>query len=353
MSIRPAKMPIPALAMLTVLIAGLPVAHAQTAASGSVDPVVADVVRMLDVGVAPDLVIEWVESSGRQPGPLSADDVIALSQAQAPKELIQALLELSARPPPAPSAPVPAPPTYSAPGSAPGSGAAASPTTGTQAGAAEDCCTVEVSIEYKAHEGYEGDRTPVPPRDLFVYVDGVFLARVTSLGDIAPRGPTRVQTRWAPGAHTVRLTRELHVENKDLLTPEAVDNITTVSPVVLTLTVEGEANYNLDMRWIESQFTMKRPLSWRWVRNGSELASEKHVGESQEKWPYLCEDVEASLADGAIAEWRAKDRMKGCVTWASLWPPGVTTTRQQVLEELARYDYDPPAPYIGSTDWGR
>ena len=43
-----------------------------------------------------------LESSGRQPRPLTADDVIALSQAQAPKDVIQALLDMSARSAPPP-----------------------------------------------------------------------------------------------------------------------------------------------------------------------------------------------------------------------------------------------------------
>jgi len=337
-----------------VTVAGMPPVAAQTAATGSVDPVVSDVVRMLDVGVEPDLVLEWVKSSGRQPRPLTADDMIALTQAQAPKELVQSLLELSAHPSPPPAAPPQSPsmPAYVTP--APGQ--AVPPAVGTMApgGTAApggECCAVEVSVEYKAQEGYEGDRTAAPAKDLYLYIDGEYLARVTSLGDIAAGKPTRVRTNLSPGTHTLRLTRELHEENKDLLTKEARDHVTTVSPTTLTMPIDQVASYNLDIRWIESQFTLKRPLSWRWSRNGQQLASEKNIGQPYEKWPYLCEDVEASLADGAIADWRAKDRMKGCVTWASLWPADVKTSRQEILEYLAKHDYAPPANYVGTGDW--
>jgi hypothetical protein len=350
MGIKPAPVLAGCLVALMVALAGIPTADAEAATTDSVDPVVADVVRMLDVGVEPGLVLEWVKSSGRQPRPLTADDMIALSQANAPKELVQALLELSAKPMPA--APVPAAPMpgYAVPGPVAPPGQGRPPSPGPAAGSTE-CCMLEVSVEYKAQEGYEGDRTPAPAHDMYVYLDGEYLARITSLGDIFQRGPTRVKTRLAPGTHTVRLTRELHQQDKDLLTKHGWDHVTTVSPTTLTLTVDQVATYNLDIRWIESQFTLKRPMSWRWSMNGEVLASEKNIGESYSKWPYLCDDVEASKADGAIDDWRAEDRMKGCVTWASLWPPGVKTSRQDVLEYLARYDYSPPANYVGTGDW--
>lgn len=351
MDIKPARIAAAFVVMLTVAVAGLPAARAQSTTTNSVDPVISDVVRMLDVGVEPDLIVEWVKSSGRQPRPLTADDVIALSQANAPRDLIQTLLDLSARPAPTPAAPAtrPTAPPTQGPGAAP---VPAVPS-GTGLATDEECCSLEVSVEYRANEGYEGDRTAVPARDLYLYVDGEFLMRVTSVGELLPKGPTRVMTKLPLGTHTVRLTRELHVENKDLLKKPGWDHVTTVSPVVLTLPMDQAANYNLDIRWVEPQFTSKPPMSWRWSRDGKKLASEKRVGESKSKWPYLCNDVETSLAEGAIAEWRAKDRMKGCVTWSSLWPEVVKTTREEVLEYLARYDYDPPAGYIGSTDWGR
>jgi len=351
MGVNPVRVLTLLLAMLLAVTGGLTEVRAQTTATGAVDPVVADVVRMLDVGVEPDLVEAWVKSSGRQPRPLTADDMIALTQANAPKELVQTLLELSARPAPSPTAPAvqpPSPRTEPAPGAAP---APATPST-TGSAASQECCMLEVSVEYKADEGYEGDRTPLPQQDLYLYVDGEFLARVTSRGDIMPEGPTRVRTRLAQGTHTIRLTRELHVKTKDLLAEPAWDHITTVNPVILTLPMDQVASYNLDIRWIESQFTLKKPMSWRWSRNGQQLASEKHVGESKSKWPYLCDDVEASLAEGAIADWRARDRMKGCVTWASLWLDGVESSRQQVLEYLESHDFSPPTNYVGTGDWG-
>jgi len=350
MGIKPAPVLAACLVALMVALAGIGPVRAEATPSDSVDPVVADVVRMLDVGVEPDLVLDWVKSSGRQPRPLTADDMIALSQANASKELIQTLLELSTRPAPTPATPTPSPATPARVAPGPASGQAAPPAAGVVTSDAE-CCVLEVSVEYKAQEGYEGDRTAIPSQDLYLYVDGEFLAQITSLGDIMPRGPTRVRTQLPLGTHTVRLTRELHQKDKDVLTKGATDHVTTVSPSTLTLGMDQVASYNLDIRWIESQFTLKRPLSWRWSMDGQQMASEKQIGEPYEKWPYLCEDVEASLADGAISDWRAKDRMKGCVTWASLWPGDVKTSREEILEYLARYDYAPPANYVGTGDW--
>ena len=348
MGIKPAPVLAACLVALMVTGAGIRPAGAQATTTGSVDPVVADVVRMLDVGVEPDLVLEWVKASGRQPRPLTADDMIALSQAQAPKELVQTLLDLSARPAPPPAAVTPSPSMPARVTPAPGQ---AAPAAAGPAAPGGECCELEVSVEYKAQEGYEGDRTAAPAKDLYLYIDGEYLARVSSLGDIMPKGATRVKTHLSPGTHTLRLTRELHEENKDLLTKEAWDHITTVSPTTLTMPIDQVGTYNLDIRWIESQFTTRKPLSWRWSRDGKQLASEKNIGEPYEKWPYLCEDVEASLADGAIADWRAKDRMKGCVTWASLWPADVKTTRKEVLAFLAEHDYAPPTNYVGTGDW--
>jgi hypothetical protein len=343
-----------ACALVTGLLTGMPKeAPAQTTAVQDVDPVVADVVRMLDVGVEPELVLQWLESSGRQPRPLTADDVIALSQAQAPKNVIQALLDMAARPAPPPSA-TPPPTASPAPGyAAPATPAPAYPAPGGTAvppAATGPCCLVEFSIEYRAAEDVEGDNTPTKERDLFVYRDGAFLARVSSLGNIASSGPVSLKTQMPPGTHTIRLTRELHARTKDVLEKGAWEHETTVSPVALQVQVEPGYTYNLDLKWVQSEFSTKRPLSWRWSRNGMEVAGEKHTGEFRQKWAWLCEDVEVSRDDGAISNWRARDRLKDCVHWDDLWPTGNAPTRREVLAELQKHDFDPPVSYVGRLD---
>ena len=77
--------------MLVLILALLPApaGHAQDDAAG-LDPVIADVVRMLGEGVSAEFILDWLDSSDRRPGQLSPDDLIALSHAEAPPELVRA-----------------------------------------------------------------------------------------------------------------------------------------------------------------------------------------------------------------------------------------------------------------------
>jgi hypothetical protein len=331
-----------ALAAWITLFGAVP-AGAQSSAAQATDPVVGDVVRMLEVGIESDLVLQWLKSSGKQPGPLSADDVIALTQAKAPKELIQALLDMSARaapptprtqaPPQAPVTPAPAAPAFSEPGYVQDEG---------------ECCLVNFTVEYRVAEDVIGDNTEPPGRDLFVYVNGRFLARFSSQGNIAARGPIPFKARLAPGAHRLRVTRELHTRagrgNSDEWQHE-----TTASPVAIEFQIDGSANWNMDLRWIQSEFSVKRPLSWQLSRNGATVAGEKNIGKFREDWSYIFEDVEAIRDSGALSRWRARDRMKDCVEWATLWADGAPS-RTAVLAELARADFEPQISTVGRID---
>ena len=84
------------------------------------------------------------------------------------------------------------------------------------------------------------------------------------------------------------------------------------------------------------------PTKLALVRSGSEVRGDAKTGQFRERWPFLCEDVETSRDSGAIAAWRARDRLKACVNWPSLWPDGVELTRAQVLEDLRRFEFEPP-----------
>jgi len=328
-----------AIGLLWSFMIATPAVFAQPAGAAAVDPVVNDVVRMVEVGIEPDLIMQWLESSGRRPGPLSADDVIALSQAKAPRELIQALLDLAAPVAAAPPAPVaPAGPVPASPSLPP-------PVPPGIATADGECCLIDFSVEYRVSEDKEGEEFEGVEHDLFLYTDGHFLARFSSQGDIASRGPIPFKALVAPGDHTLRLTRELHVRRG-----QEWAHHTTVSPASIPFRVEPGASWNMDLRWLQSEFSLKKPLHWRWSRNGVEVVGQKNVGEFREDWSYLCEDVEASRDSGTMSEWRAKDRLKNCVTWKSLWPTGVQTTRTQVLDILRQDDFDPPIRSVGRID---
>ena len=329
---RPGRLPTAALS-LAILLALIPLVSAEVTPD---DPLVDDVVRMLDAGIESDLVVSWLKTGDRRPAALSADALIALSDAKASRELIEFLLAMT-----------PAPISGSAAHNTDMPAAIASPgltqpSTRTTVAHNGDCCLVEFSIRYQAAEDKEGEEVEQASRDLFLYADGQLLTRIESQGNIASGGPVRFKAQMAPGAHTLRFTRQLHRRSKGAGKSDSWEHETTVSPSVIRFDVEPGALWQLDFNWVQSEFSTTKPLRWSWSRNGVEIAGEAGVGEFRERWPFLCEDVEISRDAGAIAAWRARDRQKGCVGWASLWPAGVETDRGKVLAELGRFEFEPP-----------
>ena len=347
-SLRPGRLPVAALS-LAILLALMPLASAEVTPG---DPVVADVVRMLDAGIESDLVVSWLKTGDRRPAALSADELIALTEARASRPLIEFLLAMAT------AAPIS--------GSAADSGARA--TTATPEATPrptpeamppqipatvahnDDCCLVEFSIRYQAAEDKEGEEVEQASRDLFLYADGQLLTRIESQGNIASGGPVRFKTQMAPGAHTLRFTRQLHRRSKGTGKSDSWEHETTVSPSSISVELEPGALWQLDFSWVQSEFSTKRPLRWSWSRNGVEIAGEAAVGEFRERWPFVCEDVEISHDGGAIAAWRARDRLKSCVSWASLWPGSVDTTRAELLQSLRRFDFQPVAGSVVHID---
>ena len=310
---------------LAILLALMPLASAEVTPA---DPLVADVVRMLDAGIESDLVVSWLKTGDRRPAALSADALIALSQAKASTELIEFLLSMTPSTAPATNTPALTP----------------APVAMDPAPVAinKDCCLVDFSVEYRATEDREGEEFEQPGRDLYLYVDGQYLARIETQGNIMNSGAVRFQSPILPGEHTLRLTRQLHARKRSKTGNDSWDHETTVSPSIIKFRVEPDAQWRLELRWIQNEFSTRRPLSWRWLRNGAEVAGEEKIGEFRERWPFLCEDVAISGDSGAIAGWRARDRQKGCVGWPSLWPTDVQITRAMVLDELRLSNYAPP-----------
>ena len=319
-----------ALALVPWLAAGPP-AFAETTPD---DPVVADVVRMLDAGLEPELILGWIESGNKRPGPLSASDMIALAEAEAPAELIDDLLSRAARPAEVGSEPheaQPAPEALQHEASQPANAVVA----------AGECCLVDFSVEYRAPEQSDPEQSDTPRAELYLYLDGQFLGRYAPRSEIADKGPKVDKYRIAPGKHSIRLTRELHLPSKNKDAADARDHMTWVSPSSIDFELVPGAQWSMEIRWTQGVFSQKRPLSWRWSRNGEPVAGEERVGAFQDDWPFLCEDIEASRASGAISSWRATDRSRDCVTWASLWPQGIDSNRKQILAEFESTGFQP------------
>jgi hypothetical protein len=64
-----------------------------------VDPLVEDVVRMLEEGVSPPVIVEWLGHTGYRPAQVTPDDLVALARAQAPDDVFEALLARAAAEP--------------------------------------------------------------------------------------------------------------------------------------------------------------------------------------------------------------------------------------------------------------
>ena len=250
-SLRPGRLCAAALS-LAILLALVPLASAAVTPD---DPLVDDVVRMLDAGIESDLVVSWLKTGDRRPAALSADALIALSQAKASRELIEFLLSMTASTVPVEEAPASTPQPV-----------AIDPA---PVAVDKDCCLVDFSVEYRATEDQEGEAFEQPGRDLYLYVDGKFLARLESQGNIVNSGAVRFKSTILPGEHTLRLTRQLHTRKRSKTGNDSWDHETTVSPSIIQFRVEPDAQWQLELRWIQNEFSTQGPLSWRWLTEWS------------------------------------------------------------------------------------
>jgi hypothetical protein len=284
----------------------------------ALDPVVADVVRMLEENVEPGVVEAWLDSGDHRPGPLTADDMVALSRAGAPETLISRLLELSEAEKPA-------------------AVVAEEPIDSVMAG------RTDFSVRYKPQAGaYDEDRDPWA---LYVYLDGWPLAWTdggSSVFTVSTK-PLRFHETLAPGKHVIRLLKESHVlvsKKNDRWAHEAL-----VCPVAVEFAIEAGSSYRIDLELNENVAVWSKqdgPLSYSLFRNDALLAEEKGEGPDTDEWSALCEEVETAFP-GEKRDSRAAARaMKGCVSWESLWPSTPDDPdRETVRQLLAEVDYRP------------
>ncbi len=298
--------------------------EAQDRPGEALDPVVQDVVRMLEAGVASPLVEQWLEQSAARPGPLSANDLIALSRAEAPAELVRRLLALAAAPP----SEEPSPP--------------AAPARPPPAAEAEELAAVEFSIRY---DSWTPELEEEGPWDLLVYLDGSPLAWTAGVGNLfSPRSFLVFDRSLAPGRHVLRLLQERHrlvSRRKGTWRHEA-----RVFPQPLVLEVGPGAGWRLRLEVSQGRFRFsgqrQGPVSWALERGEERVAEEQRAGPQPEDWPLLCEEVEANLDPGQKVPRLVRRMLADCVRWSQLWP-GVegVPERGAVRQELARYDFRP------------
>ena len=79
---------------LLVLVFPLSARAEQAGDEALLDPVVAEVVEMLEAGVDEEIIDRWLAATDRRPSDIGAEGLIALTEAGASKELMGRILDL-------------------------------------------------------------------------------------------------------------------------------------------------------------------------------------------------------------------------------------------------------------------
>jgi len=259
------------------------------------DPVVHDVVRLLEAHLGEPLILRWLEDNDAHPGALDAGDLVTLKQAGASDELITALLDRvrDAAAPGAPAAAAPAEAVAPAPGSH----------TMTDV-------PLDVALRY-IHIPDEGE-----PWDLVVYLDG------TPWPPLVAASSERSARIWAynrvltPGPHVVRWAQERHRDRKG----ERWLHAARFAPESLAFTLAPAESAKLEFEFRDRTGIIKRfggPIDAR-ATQGERTLAEVHSNGDPLDWKLLCEDIETSLA-GAKPGIDDRRALRYCVHWATLW----------------------------------
>jgi len=296
------------------------------------DPVLADVVGMLDGGVSSENVLRWLEQSGASPGKLGPEALIDLSRAGATDELIQHLIELSPKEAsPSAEPPVPAPdrPTVTPP-----------PPTSTKP------LPASLKVEFKVRYVPEMVEYQMTPWDLFVYVDGRPLVR----GDgWASHGPNHAdllhfEESLTPGRHVIRILQEQHVLRSKRKQRWEHEARVFPDPIVLDLDADGEWKFMLQMKENSGLFAGGR-VDYEIKLDRRIVSEEEDLGPSPSKWPKLCEEIETQLTEKQKAGKAGRKALRGCARWDALWE-GVDDVpgREAVREEMQTRGFDSYSP---------
>jgi hypothetical protein len=275
-------------------------------ADDTVDPVTTEVVRLLGEGLSSSLVLEWLETSGRRPETVGADDLIALSNAGASESLVQAYIALAGDLDSEPRAvKLPPPPTGPA--------------------------TLEVGLEYRPR------KITGSPEDwhLFVYLDGSLLVW-------SPGGDMVVDRKLElePGHHLVRVLQERHtlvsVRKKEW------KHEARVCLVPIELDLKAGTAHALDLEVVAEDAADGGVLSWTLTRGDEEAESSTNRGGSFYEWPALCEDILGNLPERKWDNRSTRKMMVGCSRWDSLWPAVADLPdRHQLRKEMQAQEFRP------------
>lgn len=297
-------------------------------AGAPTEPLVADVLRMLEAKVEERVVIAFLEGTERRPAPLTADDIIALTKAGATPAVVERLVRMGQEgAPPPPPAPTPHPQETPAPVPEPPLPAAPAPSAPAPGGTG----TVEFELRFSA------DRQSLDePWELYYYMDGAPMAWSRGRGGLVGRDVLQFEEKVPAGEHVVAILFERHDGRRGR-------HEARVCPEVVKLAVVPGERHRLRLAVKESWALPVRgggALSWSFTGADGETAGRDDVGGDPDDWPHLCEDAEASVREGKKPSIEIRRALDGCRRWSEIWGEGATP-RGQVLAELAAAEFQP------------
>jgi hypothetical protein len=300
------------LAAAAALQAGAPA----TAPMQTIDPVVREVVRMLGSHVSEEVILHWLETSGRRPAVVGSRELIELRRAGSPDKVTEKLLDMVAKKPSGGS---------SAAKSGDPVAGAADPPPAQQAKAAD----LQVSpgphgapfhwvVSYHPNFLEDDERW-----DLYVYLDGRYLAWAkTPLVSFLEK-PLEFDRKLPPGHHVLRLFEERHVRKPN--TNEWV-NQARVAPAAFEFDIAPDTPGRIEV--LVEVRTRGGPVQLTVTQGAAEIAKAQPKMPQPEKWEPLCDEV---------------PNLRGpCQHWAELWP-GVAElpSREDVRDQLEHSSFRP------------
>ena len=328
---------------LLILVLPWSVQAEQGGDGSQLDPVVAQVVEMLDAGVEEEIIDQWLDATHRRPTDIGSPGLIALTRSGASKELIGRMLDLVADSVPAPE---PVPDAHAPVGAAPPPDPEPSQPqlldpVGKEAYPAARVDTpadVLFLLSYKRAitQEPEPDSPPPPPWTVFAYLDGELVAWVTHS---MSGEPVRANRLLAPGRYVVRVTRERHIQRGRKWVHE-----TQVAPTPITLDVELGGELEVDIRfhgrWMDRE--SRGPLSYTVRKGNRTLAEGGPMGGNPADWQLVCEDVKANFPEADNIPRLYRRDMARCTSWNTLWSgAGEQTSRTEMLASMSESDFRP------------
>ncbi|MBV8201994.1 MAG: hypothetical protein JOZ15_15350, partial [Acidobacteria bacterium] len=185
-------------------------------------------------------------------------------------------------------------------------------------------------IAYHPYFGADDERW-----DLYVYLDGRYLAAVKSPVVSFLDPPVEFDRNLAPGHHVLRVAEERHLRK---LGREGWTHAAKVAPAALAFDVAPGAAGRVELRCERRE--RGGPVSLAVTQGDAEPVKAEPAIAQPDAWPWLCEE----LAAGRSADRRqsAKAENGSCLHWGDLWP-GVEAppSREAVRAGLERQGFRP------------